>query len=447
MSFLSSFTVTFSNYRFAPYAWVLSAVSLLSLGIGLLICLKSGCRKGGVPGARYLAALELCVFQWSFAYIFEAAATTVALKHLWSQIAYLGTAGTSLFFFYFTMVYSQQDRINSAPSRIAVSLVPVLTVLLAATNGLHRWVWTGITIDPASNIAVYQHGFWFWIFVVYSYCLVLAGMAFLTNAVLRFHGFYSTQTLILLFGALLPFIANIVYVFDLDPIPGLDWTPVFFMFSGLVLALGMTRFRFLDLVPVARDKLMDNLQDGVLVIDVQGRVVDLNRRLEQLLDTGEAPVIGRPARQVLSRWVELRDLLVEGASLPAAAVIIDEDRQSAYEACVFPLAGPRGTPAGRMLTVRDVSGRHRAESEREKLVVELRAALAKVKKLSGLLPICSHCKKIRDDQGYWHTVETYVSTHTDADFTHSLCPSCLRELYPQYHRRSPQDAGPSPGRT
>lgn len=425
--------MTLNNYRFTPYTWVLVAASLLSLGIGLLIC-----RKRGSPGIRYLAALELSVFQWSFAYIFEAAATTVALKHLWSQVAYPGTAGTSLFFFFFAMVYSQQDRINSTPIRIAASLIPVLTVVLAATNGWHRWVWTGISIDPASNIAVYRHGFWFWIFVIYSYCLVLAGMAFLATAVLRFHGFYSAQTLFLLFGALLPFTANIVYVFDLDPIPGLDWTPVFFMFSGLVLALGMTRFRFLDLVPVAREKLMDNLRDGVMVIDTQGRVVDLNRRLEELLDTGREPVVGGPARQVLSRWSELDVLLGDDASLPATAILVDENRQRAFEVSVFPLDGPHGAPAGRMLTVRDVSASHQAEKEREQLIVELRAALAKVKKLSGLLPICSHCKKIRDDQGYWHHVETYVSTHTDADFSHSLCPSCIRELYPQYNRDAPR---------
>jgi len=74
--------------------------------------------------------------------------------------------------------------------------------------------------------------------------------------------------------------------------------------------------------------------------------------------------------------------------------------------------------------------RKRAETELAKLVVELQEALSKVKTLSGLLPICASCKKIRDDQGYWTQVEVYVRQHSDADFTHSICPECAAKLYP-----------------
>lgn len=63
---------------------------------------------------------------------------------------------------------------------------------------------------------------------------------------------------------------------------------------------------------------------------------------------------------------------------------------------------------------------------------ELESALAKVKTLEGLLPICASCKNVRDDSGYWHTVESYVSSRTDASFTHGLCPACVRKLYPEY---------------
>ncbi len=74
--------------------------------------------------------------------------------------------------------------------------------------------------------------------------------------------------------------------------------------------------------------------------------------------------------------------------------------------------------------------KHKMESERERLVVELQEALAKVKLLSGMLPICSFCKKIRDDQGYWSQVETYVAEKSEARFSHGLCPDCAGQLYP-----------------
>ena len=74
---------------------------------------------------------------------------------------------------------------------------------------------------------------------------------------------------------------------------------------------------------------------------------------------------------------------------------------------------------------RDITESKRAEEEREKLVRELQAALAEVKALQQILPICSYCKKIRDDENYWHTVESYISRHTSTRFSHSICPTCM----------------------
>jgi response regulator RpfG family c-di-GMP phosphodiesterase len=73
----------------------------------------------------------------------------------------------------------------------------------------------------------------------------------------------------------------------------------------------------------------------------------------------------------------------------------------------------------------------REEEERKKLIRELQEALAKVKKLSGLIPICSSCKKIRDDKGYWNQLEKYLLEHSDATLSHGLCPDCAKDLYPE----------------
>jgi hypothetical protein len=75
----------------------------------------------------------------------------------------------------------------------------------------------------------------------------------------------------------------------------------------------------------------------------------------------------------------------------------------------------------------------RAEKERDVLVRQLQDALANIKTLRGLLPICSSCKKIRDDHGYWNQLETYIGAHSDAEFTHGLCPECAQKLYPDYY--------------
>ena len=78
---------------------------------------------------------------------------------------------------------------------------------------------------------------------------------------------------------------------------------------------------------------------------------------------------------------------------------------------------------------RDVNHMRQAEAEKSSLVHQLQEALRNIKTLSGLLPICSHCKKIRDDKGYWHAVETYVISHTEAEFSHGICPDCLERFF------------------
>ena len=75
-----------------------------------------------------------------------------------------------------------------------------------------------------------------------------------------------------------------------------------------------------------------------------------------------------------------------------------------------------------------------AEEEKSKLIVGLQEALAKLKTLRGLLPICASCKKIRDDKGYWNQIETYISDHSKAEFSHSICPQCAKELYGDYYQ-------------
>jgi len=80
----------------------------------------------------------------------------------------------------------------------------------------------------------------------------------------------------------------------------------------------------------------------------------------------------------------------------------------------------------------EIQERKRAEKEKERLIRDLQSALNDIKRLSGLLPICSSCKKIRDDKGYWRQIEAYVKDHSEADFSHGICPDCARLLYPDF---------------
>jgi hypothetical protein len=78
----------------------------------------------------------------------------------------------------------------------------------------------------------------------------------------------------------------------------------------------------------------------------------------------------------------------------------------------------------------------KADKDKSKLIIQLQASLSEIKKLSGLLPICSSCKKIRDDKGYWNQIESYIRQHSEAEFSHGICPECSKKLYPDYYEKN-----------
>jgi PAS domain S-box-containing protein len=100
-------------------------------------------------------------------------------------------------------------------------------------------------------------------------------------------------------------------------------------------------------------------------------------------------------------------------------------------ASISPIRDPAGRITHYVAVKEDITARKQTEAERDQLIQDLQQALANVKSLSGLLPICAGCKKIRDDKGYWSQVECYVQEHSQATFTHGLCPDCIKKYYPE----------------
>ena len=105
-------------------------------------------------------------------------------------------------------------------------------------------------------------------------------------------------------------------------------------------------------------------------------------------------------------------------------------KELAFIITARPFKDARGELIGIVESFQDITNRKILESEKEKLIEELRESLNKVKLLSGFLPICASCKKIRDDKGYWKQIEAYIKDHSEAEFSHGICPECAKKLYP-----------------
>ena len=414
------------EWLFTPYAIALFVSGILSAGLAGLVW-RWRAARAGLP----LALLMAAVAEWTLASAFEAAVVGVPGKILWSKISYVGSTSSPIFFFWFALEYMHLEKWLSPRNLVLASLIPAASFTLAITNEWHQLIWTSFTpIHDGRNIVIYGHGAWFWVMVAYIYLLVGTGILLLIRSAFKFRHVHRHQAVLLFLGGMVPWLGNMLYVFEKGPFPGQDLTPIAFGITGLLLTLNLYQFQFLDIVPVARDRLVENMPDGVLVLDDRNRVVDANPALQRLTGVG-ALRAGDDMCTALAAW----PALAEACLSPTEAhfeVKLSGDAPRYLGVRVSNLRDRRKRVTGRLIVLRDITTRKQAEEDRERLVGELQAALASVKTLRGLLPICANCKKIRDDEGYWRGVEEYVMDHSDAQFSHGICPDCVTLLYPWF---------------
>ena len=202
----------------------------------------------------------------------------------------------------------------------------------------------------------------------------------------------------------------------------------------MLFAWAIFRYQLFDLMPRARDILMNNMQDCLFVLDEANRLVDLNPSARELIDLGGNRAIGLKPDQFLLKQPVLTGYFTGGGLERIEIQFAANGAHRWYELESRYLAGrnpkKKLRQPGKMIILRDITIRKSAELEREKLIGELQEALSKIKTLSGMLPICSSCHKIRDDNGYWNQIESYIRDHSEAEFSHSLCPDCVKKLYP-----------------
>jgi len=421
--------VHFTNYQFQIYSLILLGTFIISTVEGIILWPRRHTRS-----ALWLMLLEFAIAQWAFSIAFEAAAMGEPFKFLWSKIAYFGTATTSLLFFLFAFEYTHRRKVLSNRVIISLSIIPILTIFMAFTNDWHHWLWPGLVINPMNNIATYGHGFYFWVNVYYNYILIITGLFFLFRSLFQFPRFYRVHFSMLILASILPFSGNIIYVFNLNPVPGIDWTPVGFALTALILAWSVHRTPLFKLTPVARTLLIEYMTDGIIVAGAQNLIVDVNPATLHIFKTKSSSLIGQPISLILPATLVGEDLsrLTPHTPLEIELTHAETHTASWYEIRLIPLSDNDEFPTGKIILLRDISRRKLIEREREQLIQKLQEAMAQVKTLSGFIPICASCKKIRDDKGYWEQVEVYIRNHSEAEFTHGLCPECKKKLYPDF---------------
>ena len=322
-------------------------------------------RRAAAPCAAPLALFALACAEYAFGYALEVLAPSLAAKIVWAKVEWVGIASLAPLFLAFTFCYFGFGQMLSRRLLLGLAAPCVAVVLLAATNELHGLVWTRTWLEPVGpvHLLALEHGAAFWAFSVYAYGLILLSTGTIASTALYGRGIYRYQSLFLLVGMLAPVLSNLGYAARLSAIPYLNPTPIAFTFSVGLYAFAIFRFRFLEAGPIAWQALVEKMRDGVLVVDGQGRVADLNPALGAALDLRANAAIGRPAREVFARWPGLIALLDAGKEAELEISVGEGQAARDYALSLSLVDAPGGSPGGRLVMFRDVTELRRLEAQ------------------------------------------------------------------------------------
>jgi PAS domain S-box-containing protein len=406
-------------------------------------------RRHPAPGARALAVLCGMVFVWAAGYVVEVKSDTLSGFRIADSIEYIGIANVPVLLLIFTTQYTRYST-WIARRRFLLFIVPFITLVLVWSNSLHGLMWHDARLQTFGEFVIQTktYGPWFWIHSIYSYALILFSIAVIGRGLFHPWKLYRNQLVIILIAIVLPVIWNIIYIWRAAPTYNIDMTPPAFAVSGLVLALGLFRFRILKIVPVARSIVVENMHDGVMVFNNENQVLDLNRAAEKMIGVSASELIGRPAELVLDKLPALRKYTQANTPSEAEIYIDAEHKQGYYEVYVIPLYDRRRNLIGRVVSLHDLTERKKMENslkdyakritqvqeeERKRIAFELHDDTAQYLSILKLqLDAVLKSGKIQDSE----ILEKLKYLVSDADrafqdvrrYSHELRPAVLEHL-------------------
>jgi PAS domain S-box-containing protein len=339
-------------FQFTPYALLSVVSAIVSLLLGIAIW-----RRRPGPGVIPFVLMMGALFLWSLANALNLTVTRLEYKNLTLFFIYFSIALVMPFWLAFVMEYTGRGAKLTQRIRKLLTIHPILLMLTILTNDFHGFFWSSRTAVVLDGLMVdnNQTNWAFWVHAIYAYGILLFSAILLARWYNRSPKLYKDQALYLLIGVVAPWIANGLYIFFDWPISYLDPTPIAFTLSGASMGWALYRFRLLDILPVARDIIVENMTDAVLVIDRLGRLVDVNAAAIGLMQQKEADVIGKPIIDVLANR---RELVQQFSNVDEASTEIQLDirgKLTTFDLRLSPLRNRQQEVTGRIVVLRDIS--------------------------------------------------------------------------------------------
>jgi PAS domain S-box-containing protein len=345
----------------------------------LLLIAALAWRRRTTPPAATLLWLTLTTFGWLVFNTLELVLTS-SWATLWcARITYVFLAWTPLAWLAFAFQYVDERKWLERPRLVPLAVVPFTTSLIALTSATHELLWAEYRLIPNRGLLhlwIVQYGPWFWVNALYGYTCVLVGAALIIAHYVQASRLYRRQASWTVVGALCLLVVNAAYVLRLIPGWRKDYTPIAFTFAGLLFAIGVLRYRLLDLRPVGRSQLVESMRDGVIVVGKKHRIVDVNPAARRILGDPEEDLLGEPLPDVLPVVAPLLAPSPSGSAVQSDVLINTRGEQRHYEIRASDITDGQGRCIGRLVVLRDVT--ERIETRRQLRRQERLAAIGQL---------------------------------------------------------------------
>ena len=353
-----------------PVALSLAIPALISGGLAVYAFILPR-----VVGSRTFAFLMLAVCVWSFFYGVELSCLSLECMLASIMMEYLGIAAVPVLWLILTLLYTGREKWVTRRNVILLFVIPSITIVMVATNQMHHLYYSsaGVAIGGPFPMMAITRGPWYWVNSTYSYAALLIATVLLIAQLWKPGAIFRKQVIAMLVGVSLPWIVNFLYVaFGWMLFGHVDPTPFAFTFAGMVMAWSIFRYRLFDIVPMAYDMVIDSMDDAIVVLDRQHRIVGFNRGAYKLFGLSRAS-IGQLAIAIWKEWPALLSLSGSGETARIEIVSIRQDSICHYEVSAYEVADRHENITGQVISLRDITDRKRAENQVQERIKELQA--------------------------------------------------------------------------
>lgn len=330
-------------------------------------------RWRSAPGARGLMIMMIGMGFWTLSYALHLSHVFRPEPYFWSKLMFLGVVMVPAGFLVWASRYTRYDGwIN--PLTIGLLFIePVVFNIIVWTDPWHKWFSGSFVTNGMLGIA-------FWIHSLYSYTLLAIGAVMLFFNWLHVNTAHQKQALLVLLALPIACTANLITIFRLTPFGEIDFSPLGFIAAGIIFTYAQVRHHLFDLVPVARNKVFENMRAGVIVLDEQNRILDMNKAGEEFLGTTIDICLGKDVASVLPEWYEAASRL--SAKKDARLEFLSKGQeQRNIELSANILYDSRNRPYGKLITLRDVTKMKQNENALKKTNENLKQKIAEIETL------------------------------------------------------------------